>query len=807
VPAFAQDYHSNDLTPAGSSGGRLNAVSNGKQVGAAQAANGYSHAVILSGNALTAVDLNPANYYYSMAMCADDFQQGGWAYALAGGIHAIVWNGSSSSYADLNPSGYSFSYCLGVHNGEQVGYAQNQVYFVTASHAMAWYGSAGSVVDLHPSTTYPYSRALGVHNGEEVGYVSSFAYPDGDSVGYHTTSRAVRWSGSAASAVDLHPLGYDASEATCTSGTQQGGWAYLALGASHQHAMLWSGDAASAVDLHPAAYTDSKITSMTANQQVGEGWIGQASAYGSIRHALVWSGTPDSVIDLNQYVPAGYTNAVATGIDANGNVVGYAYNGYASGLSIPVGAIAVIFAPGAAPASGLASIALNPANVAPGDAIQIAVSLGAAAPAGGINIDFLSTATNCVATPASLIIPEGASNATFSIITDGSTLTTPATMKLYATDGSVSSAAPLTLTPVVKLASVTANPVEGGFSTYGAVTLNIPAQAGGALVSLASGDTGLVSVPASITLPQGYSSLSFAVNTAPVTVTTLVPIIATFNGQTISGSVSLSPAPVIALAGLTAPEVVGGQPVLVTVTLNNFPRAASGATITLTSGDTATLQVPATITVPQGAYSVTFSGTTTVVSGRKGVSLKAVYNGSTLTTTVFVNPIPTVTITQADYLTDTKMFKVAATTTFTNAILTYGGSADAAPFGTMQFEQGVFKGSIILDTAPTMATVWNSLGGMATVPVTQKLSTSGGGGGGGGGSTSTTFKLSIATNGKGTVTTSPSGTSFASGTVVTLTATPAVGSPWIGWSGAITGTNNPIKITITKDTSVTANFR
>ena len=100
--------------------------------------------------------------------------------------------------------------------------------------------------------------------------------------------------------------------------------------------------------------------------------------------------------------------------------------------------------------------------------------------------------------------------------------------------------------------------------------------------------------------------------------------------------------------------------------------------------------------------------TTTIVTGHKGVSLKASYNGSTFSATVFVDPIPTVTITQADYLTDTKMFKVAATTTFTNAVLTYGGSPDAAPFGTMQFELGVFKGSMILDTAPTAATVWNS---------------------------------------------------------------------------------------------------
>src|SRR5436853_5928725 len=87
LSASAQVYHSNDLTPAGTSSGRLNGAAGGKQVGGAQMSNGYSHAVVLSGNALTAVDLNPVNYYYSMAMCADDVQQGGWADSLSG-IHA-----------------------------------------------------------------------------------------------------------------------------------------------------------------------------------------------------------------------------------------------------------------------------------------------------------------------------------------------------------------------------------------------------------------------------------------------------------------------------------------------------------------------------------------------------------------------------------------------------------------------------------------------------------------------------------------------------------------------------------------------
>lgn len=393
LSAFAQTYHSNDLTPPGSSGGRLDSGSSGRQCGSALQTSGYYHEVLLTGNALTATDLNPLGYYYSQALCSDDTQQGGWGYGPLGS-HALVWNGSASSYVDLHPSGYNFSYCLGVHSGEQVGYAQNQSYFITASHAYSWRGSAASGVDLHPiGWAYGFSRAKGCHDGEEVGYVSTVAYPDDDSQGYHTTSHAVKWSGSAASAVDLNPAGYIASEALCTSGTQQGGWGLALNGVTYsQHAMLWSGSVDTAVDLHPAGYTDSKVTAINGTQQVGEGWIGAQSAYGSVRHALAWSGTANSVIDLNQYLPAGYTNGVATGVDTNGNIVGYAYNtpyGYhPTGLSVPAGAIAVVFAPGAPSPTQLASITLSPANVAPGDSVQCTVSLGGAAPVGGVNISF-----------------------------------------------------------------------------------------------------------------------------------------------------------------------------------------------------------------------------------------------------------------------------------------------------------------------------------------------------------------------------------------------------------------------------------
>ena len=83
------------------------------------------------------------------------------------------------------------------------------------------------------------------------------------------------------------------------------------------------------------------------------------------------------------------------------------------------------------------------------------------------------------------------------------------------------------------------------------------------------------------------------------------------------------------------------------------------------------------------------------------------------------------------------------------------------------------------------------------------------------GSQGTTYALSVAKggSGSGTVTSNPSGincgstcsASYASGTTVTLTAAPASGSTFAGWSGACTGTGTCIA-SMTADRSVTATF-
>jgi hypothetical protein len=69
------------------------------------------------------------------------------------------------------------------------------------------------------------------------------------------------------------------------------------------------------------------------------------------------------------------------------------------------------------------------------------------------------------------------------------------------------------------------------------------------------------------------------------------------------------------------------------------------------------------------------------------------------------------------------------------------------------------------------------------------------------------FTLTVNVSGSGSVTKSPDKGSYASGTEVTLTATPASGATFEGWGGDVSGTNTTVKVTLSANKTVTATFK
>ncbi len=72
--------------------------------------------------------------------------------------------------------------------------------------------------------------------------------------------------------------------------------------------------------------------------------------------------------------------------------------------------------------------------------------------------------------------------------------------------------------------------------------------------------------------------------------------------------------------------------------------------------------------------------------------------------------------------------------------------------------------------------------------------------------TQVTVTLATTVVGSGTVALSPPGGSYSPGTLVTLTATPASGFAFSGWSGGASDTVNPLALTLQTNTTVTATF-
>lgn len=68
------------------------------------------------------------------------------------------------------------------------------------------------------------------------------------------------------------------------------------------------------------------------------------------------------------------------------------------------------------------------------------------------------------------------------------------------------------------------------------------------------------------------------------------------------------------------------------------------------------------------------------------------------------------------------------------------------------------------------------------------------------------YTLTISYNGNGKTTPAAGKHTYAAGTSVTITATPAAGTVFTGWSGALSGKTNPISIAMDSDRNLIANF-
>ncbi len=292
----------------------------------------------------------------------------------------------------------------------------------------------------------------------------------------------------------------------------------------------------------------------------------------------------------------------------------------------------------------LNTLTITPTTLKSGAQAVATITTNVPVPTGGATIA-LATTDGTVVNPSNiggttigtLALPAGATTGTFyaqaaNVLTNGTANITAT----YNTD--VKTAAMSVTAPV--LTGITVNPatVVVGQPTQITVTLDGIAGTGGVAVAVTSSNTNIMADPGTVTVPAGSSSVTVA---SPVTVSTLanpVPndtaltLTATLGGATPTAIVTVRP--LITGVAISPNAAKGGNTPLPVGTVTLAQGApAGGATVALTSSNTAVATVPASITIPAGATTGTFTVTTFAVASDATTVITATNQFASRTTT------------------------------------------------------------------------------------------------------------------------------------------------------------------------------
>lgn len=137
-------------------------------------------------------------------------------------------------------------------------------------------------------------------------------------------------------------------------------------------------------------------------------------------------------------------------------------------------------------------------------------------------------------------------------------------------------------------------------------------------------------MPASVTVPQGQSSVAFTVTTSAVTSDITATLRATKGTLVKSANLLIRAPMVLSSYVLTQSSVRGLSTIGGRVTLTNTA-PAGGVVVSLSSSNPAAARVPSTVLIRAGQRSASFSIYTRRVSANTDVVLSASYAGATKT--------------------------------------------------------------------------------------------------------------------------------------------------------------------------------
>jgi hypothetical protein len=235
--------------------------------------------------------------------------------------------------------------------------------------------------------------------------------------------------------------------------------------------------------------------------------------------------------------------------------------------------------------------------VAPGNDSGIALSLGIPAPTGGVTVSLSSSDPSVATVTPSIFIPQGlqipAANPQVHGVAIGSAFITAVAPNFAPDTQSVSVTVSLSFTPaaLTVIATRTTN-----------VTLNLssPAPSGGVTINTSIDNTNFATVPSTVQIAAGTTSVQVPVTGVAVGTTTLRASAPGIAERT--AAITVNPAPTISLSDLTI-----GKDLQQSLSGSlSAPAPAGGVQVTVTSLDATRLLVSTAVDLP-GSGSVTFN--------------------------------------------------------------------------------------------------------------------------------------------------------------------------------------------------------
>lgn len=281
----------------------------------------------------------------------------------------------------------------------------------------------------------------------------------------------------------------------------------------------------------------------------------------------------------------------------------------------------------------ISTLTVTPSSVVGSANVTGTVTLVRNAPASGVTVA-LSGGDSSISYPATVAVAGGARTATFVITTSRVATNTPESIS--ATVGGAAKTASFTLIPFA-LSAFTISPasIVSGGSTTGTVTVTANAPTGGLTVAITGGDS-TISYPSSVVIPAGTKSKAFTISSSVVIGPAPQTLTATFGGASKSANLTVNGIAVTKLAFVPS-TIYGGQSSVGTITISQGA-GPGGAKVNLSGGDSS-VSFPASVTVPQGSNSATFTVTSSTVATVVSETIIATIGTKSVSAALVVRPI------------------------------------------------------------------------------------------------------------------------------------------------------------------------